>query len=173
MAADLVSRRVAVIFAAGSDVATRAAIAATKTIPIVFVTASDPVAAGFVASFARPEGNVTGITFQSVELIAKRLELLREVLPNATRIALLVNPGNPGVMQSNIQESQAAARRLGVEMVVLEAATENAIENSMATAVLQGANALVIGTDAYIQSYSRQIAFFALRHGMPTMGLSR
>jgi putative tryptophan/tyrosine transport system substrate-binding protein len=173
MAADLVSRRVAVIFATGSDVAIRAAMAATKTIPIVFVTASDPVAAGFVTSFARPEGNVTGITFQSVELVGKRLELLHEVVPGATRIALLVNPSNPGIMQSNIQDSQAAARRLGLEIVVIEAATDSGIERSIATAMQQRAGALVIGTDRYIQSYSRQIAFFALRQGLPTMGVSR
>jgi putative ABC transport system substrate-binding protein len=92
MAADLVSRRVAVISAGAPDVAIRTAMAATKTIPIVFTTASDPVSAGFVPSLGRPGGNVTGITFMGVELVAKRMELLHEVLPGATRIALLVNP---------------------------------------------------------------------------------
>jgi putative ABC transport system substrate-binding protein len=92
MAADLVSRRVAVIFAAAPDVAVQAAMAATKTIPIVFATGSDPVAAGFVPSLARPDGNVTGFTSFGVELVAKRLELLHELLPGATRIAVLVNP---------------------------------------------------------------------------------
>ena len=96
MAADLVSRRVAVIFAAGPDLGLQAAMAATKTIPIVFVTGSDPVAAGFVPSLARPDGNVTGLTTFSVELVAKRLELLHELLPGARRIAVLVNPTNPG-----------------------------------------------------------------------------
>src|SRR5271165_3360033 len=97
MAADLVSRKVSVISAGAPDIAVRAAMAATKTIPIVFVTASDPVGAGFVPSLGRPEGNVTGVTLIGTELVAKRLELLHELLPGATRIALLVNPNNPGV----------------------------------------------------------------------------
>src|SRR6516165_7206233 len=92
MAADLVSRKVAVISTGAPDVAVRAAMAATKTIPIVFVTASDPVAAGFVPSLSRPEGNVTGATLIGTELVAKRMELLHELLPDATRIAVLVNP---------------------------------------------------------------------------------
>jgi putative tryptophan/tyrosine transport system substrate-binding protein len=107
MAADLVSRGVAVIFVT-SDVGIQAAITATKTIPIVFSTASDPVAAGFVQNLARPGGNVTGITSLSIELIAKRLEVVHELLPGATRIAVLVNPANPGVTQNVIEDSQAA-----------------------------------------------------------------
>src|SRR4029078_3174700 len=94
LAADLVSRKGAVIFAGAGAVAIREAMAATKTIPVVFTTASDPVRAGFVASLGRPGGNVTGTTFMGVELVAKRMELLHEVLPGATRIALLVNPNN-------------------------------------------------------------------------------
>jgi hypothetical protein len=94
MTADLIGRKVAVLFVS-PDVAVRTAMSATKTIPIVFVTASDPVAAGFVPSLGRPGGNVTGITMLGVELLAKRLELLHELLPGATRIALLVNPNNP------------------------------------------------------------------------------
>jgi putative ABC transport system substrate-binding protein len=172
MLADLVSRQVAVIFAS-IDLGVQAAIAATKTIPIVFVTASDPVAAGFVSSLARPGGNVTGISSVSVELIAKRLELLHELLPGATRIAVLVNPSNPGITQNIIEHSQAAARRIGLEIVLLKAATESEIESSVATAVQQRAAALSIGTDAYLASRSRQIAFFALRHALPTMGNTR
>jgi putative tryptophan/tyrosine transport system substrate-binding protein len=172
MVADLVSRRVAVIFAS-IDVGVQQAIAASHTTPIVFVTASDPVAAGFVSSLARPGGNVTGITLVSVELFAKRLELLHELLPGATRIAVLVNPGNPGIMQNNIEHSQAAARRLGLEIALLTAATESEAESSVAIAVQQQAAALIIGTDSYLGSRARQIAFFALRHGLPTMGNTR
>src|SRR5262245_32619820 len=95
MAGDLVERKVAVICAGAGDVAIRAAMAATTTTPIVFTTASDPVRAGFVASLGRPGGNVTGATFMGVELVAKRLELLHEIFPGITRIALLVNPNNP------------------------------------------------------------------------------
>ena len=172
MAADLVSRRVAVIFVF-SDVGTQAAMAATKTIPIVFLTGSDPVAAGFVPSLARPDGNVTGLTAFGVELVAKRLELLHELLPGARRIALLVNPTNPGIAQNVIEQSQVAARRLGLEIVVLKAATEGDIESSVATAVQQRAAALSIGSDAYLVPRSRQIAFFALSHRLPTMGVAR
>ncbi len=112
MAADLVGRKVSVIFASAGDVATRAAMAATKTIPIVFITASDPVDAGFVQSLGRPGGNVTGMALLGHELMAKRLELLRDLIPGATRIALVVNPNNPGT-PIVIQGSEAAARRLG------------------------------------------------------------
>jgi putative ABC transport system substrate-binding protein len=173
MAADLISRKIAVISAGAPDVAIRTAMAATKTIPIVFTTASDPVSAGFVPSLARPGENVTGITFMGVELVAKRMELLHEVLPSATRIALLVNPKNPGLMQDNIRQSEAAVKRLGLEMVVVKAGNESEIESAIVTAVQQQANALSIGNDAYLSSRSRQIAFFALRHALPTMSESR
>jgi putative ABC transport system substrate-binding protein len=173
MAADLVSRKVAVISTGAPDVAVRAVMAATKTIPIVFVTASDPVAAGFVPSLGRPEGNVTGVTLIGTELVAKRLELLHELLPAATRIAVLVNPNNPGLTRDNIQQSEAAMRRLGLEMIVLKAGTESEIESAVVAAVQQQANALSIAADAYLNSRSRQIAFFALRHALPTTGESR
>jgi putative ABC transport system substrate-binding protein len=143
--------------------------AATKTIPIVFTTASDPVSAGFVPSLGRPGGNVTGITLMGVELAAKRLELLHEVLPGTTRIAILVNPNNPSLAQDNIQQSEAAVRRLGLEMVVVKAGSESEIESALVAAVQQQANALIIANDAYLTSRSRQIAFFALRHALPTM----
>jgi putative ABC transport system substrate-binding protein len=173
MASDLVDRKVAVILAGASDVAIRAAMAATKTIPIVFTTASDPVRAGFVTSFDRPGGNATGITFMGVDLVAKRMELLHEILPGASRIALLVNPNNPGLMQDNIRLSEAAVRRLGLEMIVIKAGSESEIENAVLTAVQQQAGALSIGNDAYLSTRSRQIASFALRHALPTMSESR
>ena len=173
MAADLVSRKVAVICAGAGDVAIRAAMAATKTIPIVFTTASDPVRAGFALSLARPGGNATGATFMGVELVAKRVELLHEILPGITRIALLVNPNNPGLMQDNIDLSKAAVQRLGLEMVVVKAGSESEIESAVGSAVQQQAKALSIGNDAYLSSRSRQIAFFALRHALPTMSESR
>ena len=173
MAADLVSRKVAVICAGAGDVAIRTAMAATKTIPIVFTTASDPVRAGFVLSLGRPGGNVTGATFMGVELVAKRAELLHETLPGATRIALLVNPNNPGLMQDNIELSKVAVQRLGLEMVVVKAGSESEIESAVVAAVQQQANALSIGNDAYLSSRSRQVAFFALRHALPTMSESR
>ena len=159
--------------AGAGDVAIRAAMAATKTIPIVFTTASDPVRAGFVLSFGRPGGNVTGATFMGVELVAKRVELLHEILPGATRIALLVNPNNPGLMQDNIQLSTAAVKQIGLEMIVIKAGSESEIETAVVAAVEQQAKALSIGNDAYLSSRSRQIASFALRHALPTMSESR
>jgi putative tryptophan/tyrosine transport system substrate-binding protein len=173
MAADLVGRKVAVICAGAGDVAIRAAMAATKTTPIVFTTASDPVRAGFVLSLSRPGGNVTGATFMGVELVAKRLELLHEILPSITRIALLVNPNNPGLMQDNIELSKAAAQSLGLELIVVKAGNEGDIESAVGDAVGHRAKALSIGNDAYLSSRSRQIAFFALRHALPTMSESR
>jgi putative ABC transport system substrate-binding protein len=173
MAADLVDRKVAAICAGAGDVAIRAAMAATKTTPIGFTTASDPVRAGFVASLGRPGGNVTGATFMGVELVAKRLELLHEIFPSITRVALLVNPNNPGLMQDNIELSKTAVQRLGFEMVIVKAGSENEIEGAVGAAVQQQAKALSIGNDAFLSSRSRQIAFFALRHGLPTMSESR
>ena len=172
MAADLVNRRVAVIWAV-TDVAVQSAMSATKTIPIVFSTGSDPVAAGFVSSLGRPGENVTGITMMGVELAAKRLELLHELLPGGTRVAVLVNPKNPGLTREIILHTQDAARRIGLETVVVEAATAREIESSIATAVQQQAAALSIGNDAYLSSHSRLIAFLALRHALPTMSFTR
>ena len=148
MAADLVGRKVAVILAGGSVVAIQAAMAATKTIPIVFTVANDPVAAGFVASLNRPGGNVTGFTLLSIEVGQKRLELLHEVVPSATKIALLVNQNNPVTQQDAIQSAQTASRRLGLEIIVVNAGTENEIEGAIASAVQQRAAALFVASDA-------------------------
>jgi putative ABC transport system substrate-binding protein len=172
MAAELVNRGVAVICAGAGDVAIRAAMAATTAIPIVFTTASDPVRAGFVHSLNRPGGNVTGATFMGVELVAKRVELLHEILPGAKRIALLVNPNNPGLMQDNVRLSKVAVERLGLEMVVVGAGRESELEGAVAEAAQQQANALSIGNDAYLSSRSEKIATFALRHVLPTMSES-
>jgi ABC-type uncharacterized transport system substrate-binding protein len=173
MAADLVGRKVTVICAGASDIAIRSAIAATNAIPIVFTTASDPIRAGFVVSLNRPGGNVTGATFMGVELVAKRLELLRETLPGVSRLALLVNPNNPGLMEDNIQLSKGAVERLGLEMVVVEAGNEGAIEGAVVRAAEQQAKALMIGNDAYLSSRSQQVALYALRYKLPTMSESR
>jgi putative ABC transport system substrate-binding protein len=151
----------------------RGAISATKAIPIVFATGSDPVAAGFVPSLARPRGNVTGISVLSTELGPKRLELLHELLPGARKIALMVNPNNSAVTQDSIQRSQAAAHRRGLELVVVKAGNGVEIESAIASAVRQGADAINIGNDGYLTSRGRQIAFFALRHGLPTMSNTR
>ena len=172
MAADLVGRKVSVIFAGSGDVGIHAAMAATKTIPIVCLTAADPVASGFVQSLSRPAGNVTGIALLGHELTAKRLELMRDLIPGATRIALLVNPNNPGT-PTVIEGSEAAAGRLGQEILVLKAGTESEIERAIVAATQQTVSSLIVASDAYLNSNSRLIAFFALRHGLPTMTNTR
>jgi putative ABC transport system substrate-binding protein len=166
MAADLVRRQVAVIVAGGQ--AAQAAMAATRSIPIVFTTGIDPVAAGSVASLNRPGGNATGLTTFGQELASKRLELLHELLPAARKIALLVNPNDPAEPQTDTEQAQAAARRLGLEIVVVRAGSENEVERALAAAVQQGAAALVLGTNESLASWSRQIAAVALRRTLPT-----
>jgi putative ABC transport system substrate-binding protein len=173
MAADLVSRRVAVMLVGGNLDGVRAAIAATRTIPIVFTTASDPVATGLVASLNRPGGNVTGVTLIAGELGPKRLELLHELLPTAKKIALLVNPKVPTTLQDDIQRAQAAARSLGLEMTVVKGGDEDEIEGAFASAVQQGASALQVGDDAFLDSRRAQIAALGLRHALPTIALTR
>jgi putative ABC transport system substrate-binding protein len=173
MAADLVGRKVAVIFAGASDVATRAAMSETRTIPIVFTTGTDPVAAGLVASLNRPGGNVTGVTNFNSELGSKRLELLHEIIRSGTKIALLVNPNNAQNSGIEIEGARTAARRLGLEFVVLSASTENDIERAFLTALQQGAAALSVSPDAYLNSRHGQIAFLGLRHALPTISGAR
>jgi ABC-type uncharacterized transport system substrate-binding protein len=173
MAAELASRNVAVIVSLDGDLATWTAMATTRTIPIVFTTASNPVQLGFVASFNRPGGNVTGITTYGEELLPKRLELLRELLPTASKVALLFNPRNPVTLQVKIQSVQAAARRLGLEIVVVFASTENEIDNALAAAVEQRAAAIVVVSDAFFSSRREYLALLALRHALPTMSDDR
>jgi putative ABC transport system substrate-binding protein len=170
LAADLVARNVAVILVGASLPGVRAVKAATQTIPIVFTTNTDPVAAGVVASLNRPGGNATGVTGLGSELGPKRLELLHELIPGATRFAVLVNPSNPVTMQDGIQGGLTAARRLGLEIIVVKASTEQEIEVAFATAVEQQAAAL-IGNDAYFESRRDLIAALGLRHRIPvTLG---
>ena len=173
LAADLVRRQVAVIAATGGDPSLRAVKAATTTIPIVFTTGSDPVVGGFVTSLNRPGGNVTGVTLFGAELGPKRLELLREILPKAAKIALFVNPNNPGTSQVDVEAIQAAARRLRLETIVVRAGTEHEIETALATAVQHRVSALLVGNDAYLLSRREQIATLALRHLLPTSFLAR
>ena len=166
LAADLVRRRVTVI--AANSQATIAARAATTTIPIVFITGSDPVQVGFVASLNRPGGNLTGVASLDTELGRKRLQLLHELLPKAGTIAALVNPTFPG---SDIQarDLQAAASMLGLKLHILHASTERDINTVFATLARLQASGLVIGNDPFFTSWSEQLAALALRDAVPAI----
>jgi putative ABC transport system substrate-binding protein len=167
MAADLVRRQVAVIAVPGSTPGARAAKAATTTIPIVFAIGSDPVELGLVASLNRPGGNLTGLTNLNVEVLPKRLELLHEVVPKATIVALLVNPTSPNVAESETRNVQAAARTLGLQLHVLSASTNSEIDTAFATLAQRGAGALVIGGDNFLFGQREQIVALAARHSIP------
>jgi putative ABC transport system substrate-binding protein len=172
MAADLVGRKVGLIFTGGT-VGVRAAMAATQTIPIVFTIGIDPIAAGFVASLNRPGGNVTGVTLISSELAPKRLELLHEFVTTATKIALLVNPNNPASLKQETQGVEDGARRLGKEIIVVGAGTENELEGAFAAAVQRGAAAFLVESDPIFVSARLRIAALALRHSLPLISNDR
>ena len=166
LAADLVGRRVAVIVANGPAV--RSAKAATSTIPIVFVVGFDPLAFGLVASLSRPGANLTGVSVLDVEIGSKRLELLHELVPTATVMALLVNPTTPAA-ETITRDAQAAARALGLQLHVLYASSDHEFESVFATMAQLGAGALVIGADPFFTNQSQQLAELAARHALPTI----
>jgi putative tryptophan/tyrosine transport system substrate-binding protein len=168
LADDLVARKATVIVVGGNFLGVRAAMAATKSIPIVFTTATDPVATGLVASLNRPGGNVTGITFLSDQLSAKHVELLHELLPGAVKVAVLVNPGNPATSQDSIRGAQEAASRLGLEIVVVRADNEWEIDEAFANAAQQHAAAITMN-DAFFSSRKEQISALALRYSLPAV----
>jgi len=168
MAAELVRRRVAVIVTLGNRPAILAAKAATKTVPIVFLFSGDPVALGFVASLKQPGGNLTGATTLNTEVGPKRLELLHELLPTATAMALLVNPTSPAA-EDQLREAQAAARTLGLQLHLLHAQSESDIDTAFTSLPQLRAGALVIGPDPIFNQQSEQFAALALRHAVPTI----
>jgi ABC-type uncharacterized transport system substrate-binding protein len=166
LAVDLVQRPVSVIVANGP--AALAAKAATTTIPIAFIVGFDPVELGLVPALNRPGGNLTGVSNLNAELGPKRLELLHELAPTATIIALLVNPANPN-SETVSKDVQAAARKLGLQLHVLHASTERDIENAFLTLPQLRAKALVIGTDGYFVGQTDRLAALAVRHAIPTI----
>jgi len=168
MMADLVHRQVAVIAAASTEAAV-AAKAATTTIPIVFETASDPIRLGLVAHLNRPGGNITGVTNVNVEIAPKRLQLLHELVPTATAMALLVNPANPRVSENNIKLFQTAARALGLELHVLNASTERDFDGVFAKLIQLRAGGLVIGPDPFFTGHNEQLAALTVRHTVPAI----
>jgi len=167
LAADLVTRRVAVLAATGGTVSARAAKAATSTIPVVFTTGDDPVKAGLVASLSRPGGNVTGVSVFTARLGAKRLALLHELIPAATTIAILLNPKNPD-SEDEAKDVLEAARALGVQILVLHAGTENEIDAAFTKLVEQRTGALMLGADTFFTSQRARIATLSTYLRIPT-----
>jgi putative ABC transport system substrate-binding protein len=168
LAADLVRREVNVIAALGGAPSAQAAKAATMSVPIVFVTAVNPVEAGLVESLNRPGGNLTGVTILSVELEPKLLELVHELVPTATTMALLVNPSSP-FADTLSRDAQTAARALGLQLHVLQASTEREFETAFATSVELRAGALVISPDVLFTNGSDKLAALMLRHMVPAI----
>lgn len=172
LAADLVRRQVAVIFSSGGTPPIRAAMAATNAIPIIFSTAGDPVKQGLVSSMNRPGGNVTGVTFTTDPLGAKRLEILRESVPNARVIALLVNPASAGATAEQRQlESLAGA--VGVQILIVNADSVTDIDAAFAKIAQQRADALLIPPDAFLVGRREQLVALAARHALPSVYFER
>jgi ABC-type uncharacterized transport system substrate-binding protein len=168
LAADLVSRDIAVLVSGGGTVTALAAKAATSTIPIVFVDQSDPVESGLVTSLGRPGGNATGVSTFAVQLNAKRLELLHELVPKASVIVLLLNPER-ATAESQARGAQQAARSFGQQLTILRVRTEQEIDAAFATFVQRRPGALLIGSDPFFDSRREQIIGLAARHHVPTI----
>ena len=172
LAADLIRRGVAVIATPGSTSAALAAKAATTTIPIVFLVADDPVALGLVASLNRPGSNATGVNFQLVELLTKRLGMLREIAPGSDRFVALVNP-NTVYAEVEVKDLQANASALGLPIEILRAGTGREIDAAFANLVQKSGGALLVGPDAFFISRRAQIVTLAARHAIPAIYSTR
>jgi ABC-type uncharacterized transport system substrate-binding protein len=167
LAAELVRRQVAVIATVGGPPAVVAAKGATTTIPIVFITGDDPVRLGFVTSLARPGGNLTGISFFNAELTAKRLALLRELVPAAVHVAVLVNPAIAAVTDATLQDVKVAASAMGLQIQILNASTSREISDAFVTLVRERPHALFVGPGSFFVSRRVQLAHLATRHAVP------
>ena len=172
LAADLVRRQVAVITPAGIP-SIFAAKAATSTIPIVFMTGDDPVRVGLVASLARPAGNLTGIGFLTTELAAKRLELLRELVPKAARVAILVNPANVVQTEATLREVEPAARTMGLQIQVFNANTSREIGAAFESMKRERPDALFVAPDPFLAARRVQLAHLATRYAVPAIYVGR
>jgi ABC-type uncharacterized transport system substrate-binding protein len=173
LAADLVRRQVAVIVATGGSVPALAAKAATATIPIVFTVPEDPVRLGLVASLARPGGNATGINFFSIEVAAKRLELLRELVPAATRVAVLVNPADPTNAETMLRDVEAATRAMGLQIQIVNANTSREIDAAFAAFGRERPDMLFVSGGPFLLSRRVQLALLAARQAVPASYGSR
>ena len=168
LAADLVSRKVELIAASGGDLAARAAKGSTSTIPIVFTSGDDPVVTGLVASLSRPGGNLTGVSLFVVELHAKRLELMTELVPQMGAVGLLVNPNNPQT-ERVVQAMDVAARTKGLQLHVLKAGDKNEIATAFASLAALQVGALVQQADPFFTQRRDQLALLAARYAMPAI----
>ena len=166
--AELVGRHVAAIAALGATATALAAKAATQSIPIVFMLGSDPVEFGLVASLAHPGGNITGVALLQTPAVAKRLDILHQLIPTATTIALLIDPENP-FGQVERRQVEAAARTLGLALHVANAKSQNEINAIFPDLIARGVGAIMIGTDAYYVNQRRQIAALAARYAIPAI----
>jgi putative ABC transport system substrate-binding protein len=169
LAAELVRRKVAVIASTGSPSVAFAAKAATTTIPIVFIVNEDPVGLGLVASLARPGGNLTGVNILSAEVVAKRLELLRELVPRASRVAGLVDPANAAGAESTLRQLESAGRAMGLQIQLLNASTSGEIDTAFATIVSERLDALFVSPSPFFTSRRMQLAHLASRHAVPAV----
>ena len=172
LATDLVRRHVTVIATAGPP-PTFAAKAATTTIPIIFLVGDDPVRLGLVASLARPAGNLTGVNLFNVELAAKRLELLRELVPRAARIAVLVNPADVAITETQVQEVQAAARAIGLQVQVFNADTSAEIDAAFESIGRERPDAIFVGVTPFLNGRRVQLAQLAAFHWLPAIYAAR
>jgi putative ABC transport system substrate-binding protein len=168
LAADLVRRRVAVIVAGGGNVPPVAAKAATSTIPIVFAVSEDPVGLGLVANLARPGGNATGVNFFLAELVEKRLALLRELVPSAARVAVLINPANAANAEATTRGVEPAARAMALKIQTVKVTTGAEIQTAFESLAHERPDALFVGSDALFLIRRVQLATLAARHGLPT-----
>jgi len=169
LAADLVRQKVTVIATPGSTAAALAAKATTTTTPIIFAIGADPVAAGLVPTLNRPGGNVTGVATLNAEVGPKRLELLHQIIPAASVFALLTNPTNPVISEPLSRDAQASARTLGIRLHILHASSDGEIEAAFAALHGLKAGGVVIGSDQFFNSRSRQLAALALQHSLPAV----
>jgi putative tryptophan/tyrosine transport system substrate-binding protein len=173
LAADLARQQVAIIVTIGGDAPALAAKAGTATIPIVFATGSDPVRTGLVANLHRPDGNITGVSTFLAETEPKRLELLRELQPHASTMAVLVNPGSIPRAEFQLNDIQAAARSIGQDINILKASTIRDIDAAFARLVQMRADALLVATDAFFFTRAPQLVVLAARHAIPTVYFRR
>jgi len=169
LAAELIQKQVSILVVLGGTSSALAAKDATATIPVVFRIAIDPVQSGLVTSLNRPGGNITGVTTMGAELGSKQLELLHELVPAASIVALLINPTNPAIAQIQSKEVPAAAAKLGIDVHVLNASTERDFETIFARMSELRAGGLVIGADTFLNARSEQLATLAVRNAIPSI----